>query len=102
MGQIINTRTSSNNKIIYKIELDEKEALFLKNHIKNIHLFSKDLFFHESGIISRGNKGGAKYFSVPLKLKARKKQKYDMVSYQKFETDSQIFFICVAEKNPLV
>ena len=72
MGEIINTKTSS-DKIIYKIKLDEEEALQLKNHMKKVHVFSGDLCDKDTKIIERGNKGGAKYFTIPLSLKSRKK-----------------------------
>ncbi len=99
MGEVINTKTSS-DKIIYKIELTEGEARQLKNHVTNVRLFSKELCNHDSRIIERGVKGGAKYFVIPLSLKSRKK-KYSKVSYQKLETENQVFYICVVEKDPL-
>ena len=100
MGEIINTKTSS-DKIIYKIELNEEEALQLKNHMKNVHMFSGDLCNNNTRIIERGNKGGAKYFVIPLSLKSRKKKRYSKVSYQKIEIKDKVFYICVVGKDPL-
>lgn len=100
MGEIINSKISA-DKIIYKIELSEKEACQLRNHVKKVHIFVGELCSHDSKIIERGNKGGAKYFTIPLSLKSRKRKKYHKISYQKIETDEQIFFICVANKDPL-
>jgi len=99
MGEVINTKISS-DKIIYRIELSEEEARQLKNHVTNVHIFSDNLCNHDSRIIERGVKGGAKYFVIPLSLKSRKKR-YSKVSYQKIETEDKVFYICVVEKDPL-
>ena len=100
MGEVINTKLSD-DKIIYKILLDENEAQQLKNHMKNVHVFSSDLCKENTKIISRGNKGGAKYFVVPLGLKSRKKHKNKKLSYQKIQIKDQIFFIYTIEKDIL-
>lgn len=101
MGEIIGTKVSP-GKIIYKVELSEKEALQMKNHVKGVHMFSSDLCHHTSKIIERGNKGGAKYFVIPLSLKSRKRKKYNLISYQKVETDDHVFYVCVVGKDPLL
>ena len=100
MGEIINTKTSP-DKITYKIELNIKKALQLKNHMKNIHMFSANLCNNDTRIIERGNKKGAKYFVIPLILKSRKKKRFNRVSYQKIETDEKVFYICTVNKDLL-
>jgi len=100
MGEILKTKTRS-EKILYKIELTENEARQLKNHVTKVHMFSANLCNHDSNIIERGAKGGAKYFTIPLSLKSRKKKRYGKVSYQKIETEDKIFFICVVDKDLL-
>lgn len=100
MGKIINSKIFG-DKIIYKIELVQDEACQLRNHVKNVHLFSKDLCNHNSRLIERGAKKGAKYFIIPLSLKSRKRGRYDQVSYQKIETDKKVFYICVVNKTSL-
>ncbi|MCH7850107.1 MAG: hypothetical protein IH845_00505 [Nanoarchaeota archaeon] len=89
------------DKIIYKIELSEEEALQLKNHITNVHLFVEDLCDSNVKLIERGAKKGAKYFIIPLNLRSRKKKRYSSISYQKIETGDKTFFICVVHKDPL-
>jgi hypothetical protein len=98
MGEVINKKIFS-DKIRYKIELTEMEAVQLKNHVKKIHLFSGDLCAHHAKTIERGAKKGAKYFVIPMNLKSRKKKNYPMVSYQKIETDRKTFFVCIANKS---
>ena len=100
MGEIIKTKVIG-DKIIYKIELTEEEALQLRNHVTRVHVFSSDLCDHDSRMIERGAKNSAKYFVIPLSLKSRKRKRYINVSYQKIEVEDKIFFICVADKDPL-
>ena len=100
MGNVIKTKTFS-DKIVYKIELTEEEALQLKNHVTNVHMFVADLCKCETKIIERGAKRGAKYFAIPLNLKSRKKKRYSKVSYQKIETEDKVYFICIVDKDPL-
>jgi len=100
MGEIIKTKAVG-DKIIYQVKLSEEEGLQIKNHVKNVHMFSGNLCEHDTKIIERGNKKGAKYFSIPLILKSRKKKRYSKVSYQKIEHNGRVFFICVTEKDLL-
>lgn len=101
MGQIIRTKTSPDGKIIFHIELTGEEAMSLKNHSKRIHMFSENLCAHDANVIERGAKMGAKYVSIPLSLKSRKKAKFSEVTYQRIKSGSKIFYIAVAKKDPL-
>ena len=98
MGEIIEKRGNT-TRVIYKISLSTEEAKQIKNHMKNIRLFSGDLCDSHTRLIQRGNNGGAKYFIVPLSLKSRKRGKYSKVNYQKIEHDEKIYYICTAIKN---
>ena len=100
MGEIINSRVVS-DKVVYKVLLSEEEARQLKNHVKSVHLFSADLCEFSTRIIERGNKGGAKYFVIPLGLKSRKRIRYSGASYQKVDVGDEVFYICCVNKDPL-
>jgi hypothetical protein len=101
MGQILKTRTSSRGKIIFHLELTLKEAQHLKNHSKKIYLFSENLCIHDAQIIEKGVNHEAKSVKIPLSLKTRKNPKFSEITYQKIETDSKIFYIAIATKDPL-
>lgn len=101
MGQVLRTKTSLDGKIIFYIELNGEEARSLKNHSKRVYLFSENLCNHDAAIIERGAKMGAKYVSIPLSLKSRKKTKFSEVAYQKIKSGSRVFYIAVAKKDPL-
>lgn len=101
MGEILNTKTSKNNKIRIKILLNEKEAQLLKNNFRNIYLFPEEICTHPTQILEKGTQKSAKYFLIPRSLKSRKKAKYTKITYQKIETKSKAFFIIIATKNIL-
>jgi len=101
MGQILKTKIMPSNKIHIYLELSPEEAQNLKNHAKKIHIFSENLCTHQTKIIQRGAKMGAKYVSVPLSLKSRKRPKLSEILYQKIETKTKTFYIATAKKDPL-
>ena len=43
MGRILGTKTTKEGKVIFEVEMDYEQALQLKGHIQNIHLFSEDV-----------------------------------------------------------
>jgi hypothetical protein len=99
MGEVVNSKILTENKVLYQIELEEKDARLLKNRIHNVHLFDEELCKIDTQIIERGKSRGAKYFIVPKCLRTRRKNKIHNVTYQKIETDDKVFFICVAKKG---
>jgi len=101
MGEILRTKLSTSNKIRIFLQLSTQEAKALKNHAKKIHIFSENLCTHQTKIIQRGAKMGAKYVMVPLSLKSRKKPKFSQITYQKLETKNKTFYIATAKKDPL-
>ena len=101
MGRIINFKVLPNNKILYRILLEQEEVLALKNAIENIHLFAADLCLKKAQIIDRGKNRSTKYFTIPFELKFRKKKSHREISYQKLEIGTKIFFIYVIHKHPL-
>lgn len=100
MGEIVDSK-ASNGKVLYRMEFSLDEVSQLRNHFKNVHLFSADSCIFPTRIIQRGHNGGAKYFSIPLSLKSRKKKNFSKVSYQKLEIGNKIYYICVAYKDLL-
>lgn len=98
MGEIINTRNTSNKKVIMKIEVNLEEIENLKGHLKNIQIFNSNLCNKESEINSRGNNGVTKYFKVPLTIRTRKKYTGEL-KYQKLDTPTKCFYIYTIEKD---
>ncbi len=102
MGEIISSKVFLDKKIVYKILLDKKENIALKNAIRNITIFSGDLCNDPARIIKRGKNGVTQYFEIPYNMRFRKKRIYKEISYQKIETASKIFYIYVIPKDELV
>ena len=101
MGQILRTKTMPSGKIIIYLELTTNEALNLKNHAKKVRIFSENLCIHEAKVMSRGMNHEAKSVTVPLSLKSKCNPKLTEIAYQKIETDTKIFYIATATKDPL-
>ena len=101
MGQILRTKTMPSGKVIFYLKLTIKEAQNLKNHAKKIHIFSENLCTHKAKVISKGVNHETKSVAVPLSLKSRFNPKLTEIAYQKIETDTKIFYIATAKKDPL-
>jgi hypothetical protein len=67
MGSVKSTRITSNNKVEYTVSIDYEEALLLKGHITNMHLFSEDSADIKTNITSKG-KGNTKYVRIPRNI----------------------------------
>jgi hypothetical protein len=101
MGEIIDSRRLSNNNIVYRILLEEYEVIELRNALRNVNIFSANLFNKEVEIMKRGKSGVTKYFEVPLDLRFRKKKNYEKIFYQKIETPTKVFYIYTIPKNEI-
>lgn len=98
MGEILKTKHRPNKKVTVLMKMGPEEISRLKGHMKNVSLFTTNLFEHEAEIQSRGTNGVTKYFKIPFAIRTRKK--YDgPISYQKIETPSKIFYAYVINKE---
>ena len=100
MGTILNSKTTNDGKIIFEVLVDYEEALQLKGHINNVHLFSEEVVDVNSNISLRGKNEATKYFLIPREL--RKDLKFNTrVRCQKIDTPTNIIFIYVVDKISL-
>lgn len=97
MGVILGTKTTKNNKVIFEVELDYEEALRLKGHVKNIHVFSEDAAEIKANLSQRGTNEATKYFLIPRQLRENLTFNEE-VKCQKIDTDSKTTFIFVVDK----
>jgi hypothetical protein len=100
MGSIISSRVQSDGKVIYEIGLDKEEALQLKGHMDNIHVFSEDSAVIKSRISLRGKNEATKYFLIPRELRDDIRKSKE-VTCQKIETKSKTVYIYVVDKFKL-
>jgi hypothetical protein len=100
MGTILNSKTTNDGKIIFEVLVDYEEALQLRGHINNIHMFSEDIVDVNSNISLRGKNEATKYFLIPREL--RKDLKFNTkVRCQKLEAPTKTIFIYVVDKMSL-
>ena len=97
MGTILSTKVRDDKKIVFEIVLDQEEAMHLKGHLDNIHIFSENAVEIETLLVQRGKRGATKYFLVPRTLRDNLKSK-EKISCQRIETKSRIMFIYVVDK----
>ncbi|MBR9706438.1 hypothetical protein GOV14_05360 [Candidatus Pacearchaeota archaeon] len=97
MGRILGTKTTKEGKVVFEIELGYEEALQLRGHIQNIHVFSEDVADIKTNLSQRGKNEATKYFLIPRELRNNLKFN-EKVKCQKIETDSKIIFVYVVDK----
>lgn len=98
MGRIISSKRTTKG-ILFEVEVDYEEAIILKGHYDDVHLFSEKVAEFKTNISSRGKNSVTKYFLIPKHL--RRNVDYNLpVSCQKIETEKKIIFIYVVDKNP--
>ncbi len=100
MGQILSSKVTNDNKVVFTISMDQKEALQLKGHMDNVHIFSDKIATMDTSIATRGKNSATKYFLVPIKL--RKNIDYNSkVKCQRIDTKNKIIFFYVIDKYSL-
>ena len=99
MGMITSSRLLDDGNILFRVVLEQDEALALKSHVNNIHLFAADLCDREINIIKKGRKGVTVYFGIPLSLRKKGRDAFGELSCQKLEFERNSFFIYVLEKK---
>lgn len=97
MGSIISSRIAKNGKIVCEVEMDYKESLQLKGHVKRIYLFSEDVAETKTNLSGRGKNRATKYFLIPRELRTNLKFG-DKVSCQRLEDQSRAIFIYIVNK----
>ncbi len=97
MGKIIHSKNISDKSVIIKVLMTQDEMKNFKGNLKDIHMFSENLFLDKASVAIRGNYGATQYFKIPFQLKTRQKYKDRMV-VQKVENFSKIFYIYTLTK----
>lgn len=97
MGKILNSKSLPNGKLLFEVMVDYEEALQLRGHVTNIHVFSENTLDIGTNISMRGKNEATKYFLIPKEL--RKNLRFrSSVRCQKIETPSKVMFVYVIDK----
>jgi hypothetical protein len=100
MGSILNTKATKDGKMVFEVLLEYEEALQLKGHISNVHLFSEEVADLPTNISLRGRHEATKYFLIPKQL--RKELKFNTkVTCQRIETPTKQIFVYLVDKIDL-
>ena len=100
MGTILGTKMTKDDKVIFEVEMDYKDSLKLKGHVKDIHLFSEDAAVIKTNLSQRGTNEATKYFLIPRELRDGLDFNKN-VKCQNIETDTKKIFIFAVDKNDL-
>ena len=101
MGEILGTKITGEGKVIFTIAAEHEEALQLKGHVEDIHLFTEKVSDIKTNIACRGKNAATKYFLIPREFRRNLKFDDNEISCQKIETKSKIMFVYVIDKFKL-
>jgi len=97
MGTILGSKVTGEGKILYTVSLEPEEALQLRGHIDDIHLFTEKTAEIKTNIATRGKNDATKYFLIPREIRKGIKINSE-ITCQKVETRTKIIFIYVMDK----
>ena len=100
MGSIIKSKVVK-DKIIFSVKVEQEEALQLRGHINDIHIFSERIADIRTNLSGRGKNSATKYFLIPREL--RKDIKFPQakqISCQKIDTKEHAIFVYLVNKIP--
>jgi hypothetical protein len=99
MGSILSTKAQDDGKIIIEVSLDQEEALQLRGHYDNVHIFTENVEGVGAQISGRGKNEATKYFLIPKSLRTKFNLKSNTpVNCQKLETHTKIMFVYTIDK----
>ena len=93
MGSITNSKVVK-DKIVFSVKMEQEEALQLRGHVEDIHIFSERIADIRTNLSGRGKDSATKYFLVPREL--RKDIKFPQtkqISCQRIDTKEHAIFV---------
>ncbi len=97
MGTILSSKIKDDGKVVLELCVDYEEAIQLRGHMENVHIFSENVADIRTNISQRGKNEATKYFLIPREL--RKGLKFtENTTCQKIETKSKVIFVYVVDK----
>ena len=97
MGSVISSRVKDDGKVIFEICVDREEALQLKGHLDNVHVFSENVNDLKTNMVQRGKNDSTRYFLIPRELRSNLGWR-DKALCQKVETKTKMIFIYIINK----
>ena len=97
MGCILSSRVKDDGKVVFEICVEQEEALQLKGHLENIHVFSEKTAEGKTNMVQRGKNDSTRYFLIPRDMRSNLGYK-SISKCQRIETKSKIIFIYVMDR----
>lgn len=69
MGNITSLKSINSEKVEVKLELTQKEMLWLKGNLEKMHIFSENNLDMETRLVQRGKRESTKYFLMPKEFR---------------------------------
>ncbi len=102
MGTILSSKKTDNGKIIFEVQVEYDEALQLRGHLDQIHLFTEQTEGFGAQISGRGKNEATKYFLIPREVrKGFELKSQTPVTCQKIDTPTRTMFIYIVDKLTL-
>ena len=100
MGNIISSKIV-NDKIIFSVRMEQKEALQLQGHVNDIHIFSERIVDIRTNLSGRGKDSATKYLLVPRELREDIRfPQSKQISCQRIDTKEHAIFVYMVNKIP--
>ncbi len=100
MGHVLGSKVTNDGKVIFTICMEHEEALQLRGHIDDIHIFSERIANIKTNICMRGKGSATKYFLVPRELRNNVRFSSE-VACHRIETKNKNIFVYVIDKYQL-
>lgn len=65
MGKVSTIKTLNDEKVTVTLELNQKELLWLKGNLDNVHIFAEKNLTCPTRLVQRGKRESTKYFLLP-------------------------------------
>lgn len=65
MGKITSVKALNGEKVEVKLEVTQKEMLWLKGNMEKMHIFSENSLDQTTRLVQRGKRESTKYFLMP-------------------------------------
>jgi len=100
MGAILSSKVVK-DKVVFSVCMEQQEALQLRGHVNDIHIFSERIAEIRTNLSGRGKNSATKYFLIPREL--RKDIKFPQtkqISCQRLDTKEHVIFVYLVNKIP--
>jgi hypothetical protein len=97
MGAILSSKVKEDGKVILEVCVDYDEALQLKGHMDQVHIFSEKIADIKTNMVQRGKNESTRYFLIPRHMRSNLGYK-GLSKCQRIDTKSKIIFIYMIDK----